>query len=98
MQESTQSLGEFEPEERGDAENEHWLQAIGTEKKENVSAVMKINDCEIRFQLDSAADINTMNQKYAKKEQLKKIKISLTMWKKSSLKPLGEAKFDIVNP
>ena len=87
-----------EPEEGGDAENEHWLQAIGTGKKDNVTALMKINDCEIRFQLDSAADINTINQKYVKKEQVKKTKIRLIMWNKSSLKPLGEANLDIVNP
>ena len=35
---------------------------------------MKINDCEIHFQVDSAADINAINQTYVKKEQKRKQK------------------------
>ena len=32
---------------------------------------MQVNGCEVRFQLDSGADVNTMCQKIVKKSQVK---------------------------
>ena len=59
---------------------------------------MKINDCSIRFQVDSAADVNTICQKYVRKDQVKATKTRLRMWNKSAMKPLGETELKVTNP
>nr|XP_034316278.1 uncharacterized protein K02A2.6-like [Crassostrea gigas] len=59
---------------------------------------MRINECDIRFQLDSAADVNTISHRYVRKEQCKPTKIRLNMWNKTNMKPFGEADLTVVNP
>lgn len=76
---------------------DQWLKAVSSGGKE-VTAIMRINECDIRFQLDSAADVNTISQRYVRKEQCKPTKIRLNMWNKTNMKPLGEADLTVVNP
>lgn len=76
---------------------DQWLKAVSSGGKE-VTAIMRINECDIRFQLDSAADVNTLSQRYIRKEQCKPTKIRLNMWNKTNMKPLGEADLTVVNP
>ncbi|XP_052718583.1 uncharacterized protein K02A2.6-like [Crassostrea angulata] len=76
---------------------DQWLKAVSSGGKE-VTAIMRINECDIRFQLDSAADVNTISQRYVRKEQCKPTKIRLNMWNKTNMKPLGEADLTFVNP
>ena len=52
----------------------------------------------MRFQLDSAADVNTVCAKCVKKHQLLPSKQKLTMWDGSTMRSLGEAVLDVVNP
>ena len=59
---------------------------------------MTVNDCEINFQLDSAADVNTIRKKYVKKNQVKDTSINLRMWNNSAMKPLGSATLAMTNP
>ena len=42
---------------------------VGADHK-RVTALMQVNGCEVRFQLDSGADVNTICQKFVKKSQL----------------------------
>ena len=51
---------------------------------------MIVNGCEISFQLDSGADVNTIQQKYVKKEQVVPSTQNLIMWNGTKCKPLGE--------
>lgn len=52
--------------------DDSWLNTIENPKeKENISALMMVNNCEIHFQLDSGADVNTIQKKYVRKDQTK---------------------------
>lgn len=58
---------------------------------------MMVNDCEIRFQLDSGAGVNTIQKKYVRKDQVQNCSKTLRMFNKSSLKPLGETTLSLKN-
>lgn len=60
-------------------------------------ALMMVNDCEIRFQLDSGADVNTIKKKYVRKDQVQNCSKTLRMFNKSSLKPQGETTLYLEN-
>ena len=77
-------------------DEDQWLKAVRAGGKE-VTAVMKVNDCDVRFQLDSAADVNTISQCHVRKEQCKPTKVPLNMWNKRNMKPLGEADPTVIN-
>ncbi|CAC5382383.1 unnamed protein product [Mytilus coruscus] len=77
--------------------SENVIQAIGAESK-NISALMNVNDCDVRFQLDSAADVNTICKRYIRKEQVKPSTITLRMWNKTPMKPIGEVHLKLINP
>ena len=59
---------------------------------------MNVNDCEVRFQLDSAADVNTICKKFVRKDQVRPTSVTLRMWNKTPMKPLGEADLTVKNP
>ena len=63
-----------------------------------VTAVMTVNDCDVRFQLDSAADVNSLSQCHVRKELCKPTKVRLNMWNKTNMKSLGEADLTVINP
>jgi hypothetical protein len=54
-----------------------------TEFTLTVTALMNVNDCEVRFQLDSAADVNTICKKFVRKDQVRPTSITLRMWNNS---------------
>ena len=47
-----------------------WLYAVHTKNKGIVSAHMQVNGCDVLFQIDSAAETNTICQRYVRKEQV----------------------------
>ncbi|KAK3770331.1 hypothetical protein RRG08_029984 [Elysia crispata] len=82
--------------EEMDSDNEAWLNAIGDGKK-RATACLKVNNCEVRFQLDTAADVNTIQQRFVKKEQVTKSDQTLVMWNGTKMRPLGETKLQVLN-
>lgn len=64
------------------------IDTVSNTPKNTSSALMEINKCDVRFQLDSGADVNTIQKKFVRKEQVRKC--SKTLFNKSSLTPLGE--------
>ena len=42
---------------------EQWLATVVTDHNKRVTVLMRVNGCDVRFQLDSGADINTICQK-----------------------------------
>ena len=68
--------------------DEQWLAVVGADHK-RVTALMQVNGCEVRIQLDSGADVNTICQKFVKKSQVKSTSQKLIMWNKSKVTPLG---------
>ena len=79
-----------------DSDNEVWLNAIGDGKK-RATACLKVNNCEVRFQVDTAADVNTIQQRFVKKEQVTKSDQTLVMWNETKMTPLGETKLQVLN-
>ena len=75
-----------------------FLSAVTSHNVGRVTALIRINECDVRFQLDSAADVNTICAKFVKKHQLLPSKQKMTLWNGSTMKPLGEAVLDVVNP
>ena len=60
-------------------DDDDWLQAHGLtfgvnghKVQQRITALMQVNNCDVRFQLDTGADINTINQRFVRKEQVKK--------------------------
>ena len=82
--------------EEMDPDNEARLNAIGDGKK-RATACLKVNNCEVRFQLDTAADVNTIQQRFVKKEQFTKSDQTLVMWNGIKMTPLGETKLQVLN-
>ncbi|XP_022797624.1 uncharacterized protein LOC111335894 [Stylophora pistillata] len=77
--------------------DDKWLFAINDEET-GVTANLSINDHIVKFQLDSAADVNTICQKHVGRQQVSPTNIRLNMWNKTNLKPLGETSLTTTNP
>ena len=67
-------------------------------KEDSRSAILTVNDYDVRFQLDSAADVNTICQKHVRKHHVSPTTVRLNMWNKTNLKPLGETILRVANP
>ena len=60
--------------------DDNWLYAVHTKSKTIVSARMLVHDCEEPFQIDSAAETNTICKRFVRKEQVRETKTTLTMF------------------
>ena len=67
-------------------------------EKGSINATLTVNDHPVRFQLDSAADVNTICQKHVTEHQVSPTTVRLNMWNKTNLKPLWETVLRVVNP
>ena len=68
-------------------DDDDWLQAHGLtfgvnghKVQQRITAMMQVNNCGVLFQLDTRADINTINQRFVRKEQVRKTNEKLVMW------------------
>ena len=68
-----------------------------TTGRPHATATLRINDRNVRFQLDTAADVNTICQKHLKKEQVRPSGQRLIMWNGTKVTPIGEAILDVFN-
>ena len=59
---------------------------------------MIVNNQEVRFQLDSGADVNTLCERYVYKDQVRPTPVKLKMWNKSEVVPLGQTHITVTNP
>lgn len=75
-----------------------WLAAVKSKSDNRVTALMQVNGHDIRFQLDSGADVNTICSKFVKKDQIRPTNETLMMWNKSKVKPLGKVTLRVKNP
>ena len=83
--------------DQSDFEDYTWLTAVGNGKP-RATATLSTNDQNIKFQLDTGSDVNTICQRYVRKEQLRKTGQRLTMWNKTKLEPIGEVDLETLNP
>ena len=75
-----------------------WLAYVEAESNSKITASVKVNDCDVKFQIDTGAEINTICQKHVKKTQGKNKTTVLRMWNKSTWNSLGEATLKVTNP
>ena len=80
-----------------DGNDDQWLMA-GSHKEDSINATLTVNDHDVKFQLDSAADVNTICQKHVRKHQVSPTTVRLNMWNKINLKSLGETVLRVANP
>ena len=71
-------------------QDEARLGAVQNTGRSTIRAKMLVNDCEVNFEIDSGAEVNMIQQKYALKRQGKPATLSLTMWNHSLEEPLRE--------
>ena len=66
-----QKVHSLEADEYEDSDDDPWLKAVKGNLRDRVIANMIVNDCEIQFQIDSGAQVNTICQKHVKTNQAK---------------------------
>ncbi|XP_021367928.1 uncharacterized protein LOC110459805 [Mizuhopecten yessoensis] len=79
-------------------DNQNVKSLRNADKKERITARMQVNDCDVRFQLDSAADANTICKRYVRREQVRVCTTKIRMFNDSTLCPEGEATLNVLNP
>lgn len=94
-----QSINLVENESYSDTtdEDELWLNAVHANET-TLTSVMNVNNCSIRFQLDSGAQTNTIQKKYVRKEQVRPSSSTLRVYDSTPLKTLGEVDLPVTNP
>ena len=51
-----------------DNSDSSWLATVNVNDKERLTTLMHANDCALRFQLDTGADVNTVNKTLVRKD------------------------------
>ena len=62
-----------------------------------LTALLRINNTNLRFQLDTGADIHTINKHFVRPEQNNLTQKMLTIWNKIKLKPEGKIILNVTN-
>ena len=75
-----------------------WLSAVHSHTDTRSYAMMKVNECEVKFLLDPGATVNCINSQFVHRSQLKPTTSQLFMWNKAKQPCLGEAKLKVKNP
>ena len=91
--------------EKNDTEDDDgWLRAHGLtfgvnghKVQQRITAMIQVNNCDVRFQLDTGADINTINQRFVRKEQVRKTNEKLVMLNGTTITPKGIVRLPIRN-
>ena len=81
-----------------DRDHYMWMTPVETKNSPRLTALLILNDTEVRFHLDTGADVNAICQKYVKKDQVRPTSVKLSMWNGSKLLPLGETTLEVINP
>ena len=78
--------------------NDRWLAAVTQGTTGRATVLMQINGREVRFHIDTAADVNTISQEFVTKDQVRPTRIRLRMWNDSKMTPIGETILQMANP
>ena len=83
-----------------DDDDDAYLHAVNGHLKTNnaLTALSEVNQCKVRFQIDTGAQVNTICQKLVRKEQVRPTSKTLIMWNKTNVKPVGETLLEVINP
>ena len=85
-------------------DDDDWLQTHGLtfgvnghKVQQRVTAMMQVSNCDVRFQLDSGADVNTINQRFVRKEQVRKTNEKLVIWNGTKMTKNGIVRLPTTN-
>ncbi|XP_055878775.1 uncharacterized protein LOC129925000 [Biomphalaria glabrata] len=83
-----------------ESDNEDYLNTLNAlnAPSDKMTAVFLINDQNVRFQLNTGADVNIICKRFVRKSQVRKTSQTLTMWNQSKLKPSGMTDIIMTNP
>ncbi|XP_041351092.1 uncharacterized protein LOC121370058 [Gigantopelta aegis] len=73
------------------------IQSVGDSQK-TVFAKMEIAGKPVKFQIDSGSSVNILPKKFVKNTKLRQTEMTLKMWNKSNLNPLGTCRTILKNP
>ena len=79
------------------AKSVSWIGSLSSEGK-RLHALMSVNGNNVKFQLDSGAEINTICEKYVDPSQISPTQRKLVVWSGASVDPIGEVELEINNP
>ena len=69
--------------------DDQWLMALN-HNEESINASLTVNEHDVSFQLDRAANVNTICQKHVRKHEVSPTTVHLKMWNKTNMKPPGK--------
>ncbi|XP_064099353.1 uncharacterized protein LOC135210375 [Macrobrachium nipponense] len=75
-----------------------WMAPVAMKNSNRLTALLIVNDTEVRFHLDTGADVNAICQRYVKRDQVRPTSVKLAKWNKSKLSPIGETTLNVKNP
>lgn len=67
-------------------------------RMKSILATMVVNNKEVKFQLDTGANVNLIPKKFVPQNLIEMTDSTLTMWNGSRFKPAGKAKLEVKNP
>ncbi len=79
-------------------DDEFSFKLCSNREKNEIHAVMEINQIKIRFQIDSGATVNIIPSKYIDSDIIMETKATLNMYNEEKLKPVGECMITLTNP
>ena len=74
------------------------LNAVHYKSSDTLTALLEVNECKVRFQIDTGVRLNTFCQCYVGREQLHLTTKNFIMWTKTNMKPVGETALYVINP
>ena len=74
-----------------------WIGCLHADGK-RLYAMMGVNDQQVKFQLDSGAETNTVCEKYVPYNQIRPTHHKLVVWNGSRVDPVGETTLKLTNP
>ena len=86
------------PHEKPSAQMQEAELLAFTHRGSRMTALFEIHGNKIRFQIDTAADVNIISERYVDTSLMRKPKQSLVMWNGTKFLPLGEVTLPVVNP
>ena len=81
-----------------DSFNDAWLAAVSKGlKKSKSTARLIVNDQEVRFTIDTGAEVNLICQKFVRKDQVRPVTQRLIMWNGTKMIPRGVVTLPVYN-
>ena len=81
-----------------DDDDDVYLNAVHNKQRDTLIASLKVNEWKVRFQIDTDAQVNTIGQGYACRDQVHPTTKNLIMWNKTNMKLVGETVLNVNNP